>query len=274
MTSSLAKKSLGVTVYNPAITNNENLTQEQVENIEFALNKIWGMPKFKAKHFVGNAQITPFAELRQYFVELCSREDLCETLEYDVKKTAIELEMAQEKKNRLTDPLEIKMQELEILRNERLYKKKKNQLNGAYHERQTYIDLIDEFNASPRGKLPDGRLIIEAITADPEMIEVLEKEYWTLRLAKQTAMDMVAYGRAGVGNMDAVAMLGKDQQAEVMDLACDYFVRNEMRTNTLLSNANERFQHGKLGGKLADQLELDIQLDGENRDVHLIQGSK
>jgi hypothetical protein len=60
-----------------------------------------------------------------------------------------------------------------------------------------------------------------------------------------------------------------------MDLSCDYFVRNEMRTNTLLSNANERFQRGQLGGKLADQLELDIKLeDGENRDVHLIQGSE
>lgn len=270
-----AKTSLGVTVYNQAITNNQDLTKDQVESVEFALNKIWKMPKFKAKHFVGNAQITPFAELRQYFVELCSREDLCETLEYDMKKSAIELEMAQEKKNRLTDPLEIKMQELEILRNERLFKKKKNQLHGAYIERKTYIDLIDEFNESPRGKLPDGRRIIDAVTEDPDYIEVLEREYWTLRLAKQTAMDMVAYGRAGVGNMDAVAMLGKEQQAEVMDLACDYFVRNEMRTNTLLSNANERFQRGQLGGKLADQLELDIKLeDGENRDVHLIQGSE
>ncbi len=86
------------------------------------------MRLIKAKHFVGNAQITPFAELRQYFVELCSREDLCKTLEYDMKKSAIELEMAHKKKNRLTDPLEIKMQELEILRYERLYKKKKNQL--------------------------------------------------------------------------------------------------------------------------------------------------
>jgi hypothetical protein len=271
---SLAKRYSGITLTNQAITNTESLTQDQVENVNFALNKIWGMPKFKAKHFVGNAQITPFAELRQYFVELCSREDLCETLEYDMQRASIESEMAHEKKNRLTDPLEIKMQELEILRSDRLVKKKKNQLHAAYLERKTYIDLIDEFNASPRGKLPDGRLIIDAITEDPEMIEVLEREYWTLRLAKQTAMDMVAFGRAGVGNMDAVAMLGKEQQEEVMNLACDYFVRNEMRTNSLLSNANERFQHGQIGGKLAEQLELDIRLDGENQDVHLIQGGK
>lgn len=258
---------------NPIITNTSNLTQEQVKHVSFAINKIWGMPKFKAKHFVGNAQITPFAELRQYFIELTSREDLCETLEYDMKKQSIELEMLNERKNDLTDPLQIKMQDLEILKAERQLKKKTHQLHAAYRERQMYIELIDEFNESERGKLPDGRRIIDAINEDPDMIEVLEREYWTLRLAKQTAMDMVAYGRAGVGNMDAVAMLGKEQQEEVMNLACDYFVRNEMRTNLLLSNANERFQQGALGGKLAEQLELDIN-KGMNDDVHLIQGGE
>ena len=66
---------------------------------------------------------------------------------------------------------------------------------------------------------------------DPELCERLERDYWTLRLAKQTAMDMIAYGRAGVGNMDAVVMLEPDQQLEVMKLACDFFVRNEIRTS-------------------------------------------
>ena len=52
-------------------------------------------------------------------------------------------------------------------------------------------------------------------------------------------MDMIAYGRAGVGNMDAVVMLEPDQQLEVMKLACDFFVRNEIRTSNLLSQVNE-----------------------------------
>ena len=270
--STLAKINNRLTEFQPT-SDMSTLTQDQVKHVSFAINKIWGMPKFKAKHFVGNAQVTPFAELRQYFVELCSREDLCETLEFDMKKAMIELEMLQEKRAEITHPLELKMMDLEIVRAERLITKKASQLDASYIERKMYADLIDEFNASERGKLPDGRLIIDAITEDPEMIEVLEKEYWTLRLAKQTAMDMVAYGRAGVGNMDAVAMLGKEQQSEVMDLACDYFVRNEMRTNILLSNANERFQQGGISGKLADQLELDIN-KGTNEDVHLIQSGK
>jgi hypothetical protein len=81
---------------------------------------------------------------------------------------------------------------------------------------------------------------------DPELCERLERDYWTLRLAKQTAMDMIAYGRAGVGNMDAVVMLAPDQQLEVMKLACDFFVRNEIRTNNLLSQVNQNVQNNML----------------------------
>lgn len=256
------------------ISYTENLSKNQVANISFAINKVWAMPEFKAKHFVGNAQVTPYAEIKQYFIELNSREDMVVTLEHDVKKAEIELEIEKDKLSKLTDPLQIKLQQLEVEAAERLLGKKVTNLRGAYEERNLYLDLIEKFNEGPNGKLPDGRLMSEAIKTDKALVEQLEKEHWTLRLAKQTAMDMIAYGRAGVGNMDAVAMLGSEQQEEVMALACDYFVRNEMRTNALLSIANDRFQQGALGGKLAQQLGLNIRTTGENQDVHLIQGSK
>lgn len=253
-------------------TDVSTLTPSQVSIVEFAINKTWTMPEFKAKHFVGNAQITPYAEIKQYFIELSSREDLVETLEYEAKRAQVEYELELDRLNQLTKELEIKLQKLEVEKAERTVKKKLNHLAAAYSERDLYINLIEKFNNSPVGKLPDGRLLSVALTEDPELVESLEKEYWTLRLAKQTAMDMVAYGRAGVGNMDAVAMLGKEQQEEVMALACDYFVRNEMRTNSLLSYANERFQLGHDGEKLAKQLELNIK--GNNEDVHLIQSGQ
>jgi hypothetical protein len=71
--------------------------------------------------------------------------------------------------------------------------------------------------------------------------------------------------------MDAVAMLGTEQQEEVMAIACDYFVRNEIRTNALLSHANERIQLGHDSGKLAQQLGLDIKA---LQNVHTIQSGE
>jgi hypothetical protein len=251
-------------------TDVSGLTEYQQNQIDFAINRIWTMPEFKAKHFVGNAQISPYAELKQYYIELSSREDMVENHEYECKKLAIELEIQVDLLNKMDDPLQKKLQQLEVEKYERGLKRKRYGLEAAKKERELFLNLIEKFNNGPHGKLPDGRLLSEALQTDPGIEEVLEKEHWTLRLAKQTAMDMIAYGRAGVGNMDAVSMLGKEQQEEVMAIACDYFVRNEIRTQTLLSNANERIQLGHTGDKLAQQLELDIKV---NPHVHSIQSS-
>jgi len=77
---------------------------------------------------------------------------------------------------------------------------------------------------------------------DPIVSEELERQHWTARLARQTAMDMIAYGRAGVGNMEAVYMLEPPQQVEVMQLACELFVKNEHRTTGILDYVNEKIQ--------------------------------
>ena len=61
-------------------------------------------------------------------------------------------------------------------------------------------------------------------------------------MAKQTAMDMIAYGRAGVGNMDSIAMLEGEQQQAIMKIACDYFVRNENRTKHFIDQSNSKYQ--------------------------------
>ena len=107
---------------------------------------------------------------------------------------------------------------------------------------------------SPDGKYRDGRTLLE-IMNEPEICEELEKEYWTYRMAKQTAMDMIAYGRAGLGNMDSVFMLEGEQQRDIMKLACDLFVKNEKRTQHFLQNANSS-EPQKLS--LSKTLELDM----------------
>jgi hypothetical protein len=262
---------MSLSLVNNVVTNTTEVTEYQKDLIQYSINKIWAMPEFKAKHFVGNAQITPYAEVKQYFIELSSREDLVESLEYDYRKACIELEIEQEKLKSCSNEYDKKLQELEIEKAGRFVKKKANTLEAAYGERKLFLTLIENFNSSQRGKLSDGRLLVEAIKDDSELVEKLEKEYWTLRLAKQTAMDMVAYGRAGVGNMDAVSMLSKEQQEEVMEIACDYFVRNEIRTQTMLSMANERVKLGHDGGELSKQLGLEIKA---REDVYYIQSSQ
>ena len=54
--------------------------------IEIAEQVSFALPRYKAENFVGGAQITPYAKLKQWLLELRGREDAVEHLEYTVTK--------------------------------------------------------------------------------------------------------------------------------------------------------------------------------------------
>lgn len=247
------------------------VSNEHKKLIEKSADRNLVMPEFKVKNFVGNAQITPYAKLKQYIIELNGREMAVENMIYEYKKIQLEIQLEKEKADsiRETSPIQAALHELEIFKLEGVMKRTEVRLRDSVQERNLFLKVIDDFNASPEGTLPDGTKLIDAFD-NPELCEQLEKDYWTLRLAKQTAMDMIAYGRAGVGNMDAVVMLEPDQQLEVMKLACDFFVRNEIRTNNLLSQVNQNVQTNRLpNSPLVEQL-----MFKDKEDVPGIQNSK
>ena len=66
---------------------------------------------------------------------------------------------------------------------------------------------------------------------------------------------MIAYGRVGVGNIDALTMMDKGDQREALKLASDVLVWNENRMSKLLSDSNLKFQHNTDGDE-ADLTQL------------------
>ena len=258
-------------LHNEMITNTNVLTENQKALVERAINTTFTMPEYKAKHFVGKAQMTPYDELKKYLIELNAREDTVERMEYEYSKLVFEKELEEEKLRVAESPAQQKLIYLEIMQLDRAIKRKQNSLYAAYKERQIFLDLIEKFNASPEGKLPDGRTLYDAVHEDPELANKLEYDYWTIRLAKQTAMDMIAYGRAGVGNMDAVMMLGKDQQEKVMQMACDLFVRSEIRNQQMLTTANKSLELGIEGTELTKLMGVETKA---RDDVYLIQDNE
>ena len=252
------------------MNDHSNLSQEHRDLIEKSNNRNLVMPEFKVKHFVGNAQITPYAKLKQYIIELNGREMAVETMIYENKKLQLEIELEKEKAAACTSPTQKALHELEIFKLQAGLKRSELRLRDATAERNLFLKVIDDFNASPEGTLPDGTKLIDVFD-DPELCERLERDYWTLRLAKQTAMDMIAYGRAGVGNMDAVVMLEPDQQLEVMKLACDFFVRNEIRTSNLLSQVNQNVQNNLIANS---PLVKQLMFKAEEENVSSIQNGQ
>lgn len=226
-----------------------------VKLISVAQDLSFATPQYKLDNFVGGAQITPYAKVKQWFMELRAREDAVEHLEYLVKKKEIELEIEEEKLEFVTDDKRKKLIQLDIFDGNIDLRKYKRSLNDAYKERKSIIDLIKGFLASDEGKLPNGESFIE-IFKKPELEAKFEHEYWTIRMAKQAMLDMVSYGRIGTGNMDSILMMKPEQQQQVLALTAQYTITMDRNVNELMARASTGEQLPLLEQKLKEQFKL------------------
>lgn len=198
------------------------LSEKDQEILEYSMNKEWSNPKFKMRWFVGETQITPFSKLRQWLLEVKSREEAIEKLEYDIEKWQIQIDRHLHLAKNATDEFDRREHELEARELGRTQVMTRRRLVNWYLERQTIIDLVTEFLKSDEALLPDGsgRTYMDIMDTDEE--DYYEAEYWTNRLAKQAATDLLFYGRVGTGNMDAILSMAPQQQTDTLALAMSY----------------------------------------------------
>jgi hypothetical protein len=114
------------------------------------------------------------------------------------------------------------------------------------------LDLMQEFQESEEAIVPDGsgRTYMDILNTEEE--DLYEAEYWTNRLAKQAATDMLFYGRIGTGNMDAILSMSPEQQAETLALTMNFSTKIQQYNLQLQAAAEENL---KLGG-IVDNKEL------------------
>jgi len=238
-----------------------NLSDEDKKLLEIAEGLSFALPKYKAENFVGGSQITPYAKLRQWLMELRTREDAAEHMEYLKRKKEIEIELEHEKIEYITEPLKRELVELAIKDMHIDLRKYNRNLKDAYRERQIFIDLIRDFLESEDGKLPDGTSLME-IFNNQLLEDKYEKEYWSVRMAKQAMLDMISYGRVGTGNLDSILMMSPEQQKEVMALASSYTVTIDRNINTLMGMAATN--QTLIDGQLKDQFKIGTANDDLN----------
>jgi hypothetical protein len=249
------------------------IPKKSQELIEFSYNNYWSTPKFKLKWFVGNAEFTPFHIVRQYLLELRAREDSIENQEYELKKVEIELKMAERACESEADPLVKELLELDVKRKTNGVASTRTRLKDIYIERQFFLELVEEFLAGPHGKTPDGRPLTAILGTAEE--ELYEREYWTVRLARQAAMDLCAYGRIGAGNLDAIMQLDANQREETLALAHTVNLAVEQQQTSLRQEAAKSLQLTN-DGKMNYIGSLDPQLINSaiNADLELIDAAR
>ena len=226
--------------FNSEINTDVSMLSEQEQSlVKLALNKEWTNPKFKLRWFVGQAQITPFAKFRQWLLEIKAKEESIENMEYEIAKHEVECERFRRMRDEANDDLDRKLAEIELWNRERLSYTSKRRIQDWYLERQHLIDLCNEFMASEEAKLPDGsgRTYMDVMNTAEE--DIYEAQYWTNRLAKQAACDMIFYGRINSGNMDAILMMNPEQQAETMALTVNFATKLQHYQQQLQVSADE-----------------------------------
>lgn len=218
------------------------LSDRDRELIKKSLNKEWTNPKFKLRWFVGQAQITPFAKFRQWLLEIKTKEEAIENMEYELAKHQVEIERFKRLRDSCTDDLDRRMAEIEMWNLERVHYMSKRRIQDWYLERQHLVDLLKEFLDSDEAKLKDGsgRTYMDIINTEEE--DNFEAEIWTNRLAKQAACDLIFYGRINSGNMDAILTMSAEQQAETLALGLNFATQLQQYTGNLQNKIDEQLK--------------------------------
>jgi hypothetical protein len=231
---------------NDLTTDISMLDEHQQHVLYTAINKDWGNPRYKMRYFIGQAQITDYAMFKQFMIEVASREESIEKVEYDLDKWTVDLERHEYVRDNSADQFDRKFAEVEIRKLARDIERTKKKLQDWYLDRQQFIDLIDEFLASEAAKLPDGtgRTYLDIMNSSEQ--DKYERDLWTNRLGKMAALDILFYGRIGVGAMDAILQMPTDQQAETLSLATSYSMQLQEYQQRLHTSVAEKLQMNQL----------------------------
>ena len=220
------------------------LTEKQNEMIRKSQLNDWSIPEFKLKNFVARSHIHPMHQLRQLMLELNTKTEMIENWEFDTEQFELEIDLEKEKAELTPYEAQKKLHMLEVKRITTKLAVVTEKLRTILVEREKVLKLIDEIDNSPLGRTKDGRRYLD-IMNDPEQNEEIESDYWEYRLAKQAAMDMIAYGRIGVGNMEAIMQLDADSQNKTIAMAYEVLIQNESRMNKISDAVVEKLNNGE-----------------------------
>jgi len=262
------------TPHDSSTTHNRLLSSEQKAIVEKAMNITFVNPKFKMEHFVTSGQITPYSALKQWVLELKGHEETTENYEHTIRKLDLEIEVLELRSKRSDDEIEKRLIEIELLEKSKQNKQNKRRLKQLYIEREQFVELIQEFLEKPESKTPDGRSLLDIFETPEE--EEYEKQYWSVRLARQAAMDISSYGKISHGNLDAICQLPPEMQNQTLALAHEVslkiesandYIRNETHKH-LLANDKEYKDNTSSNNKSTPKISLTEYKEGNINDVY------
>ena len=218
----------------------------------------WSMSDFQSRYFVVNSQVTNYRRVRQALLEIETRISAKKQIERSVRKTEIQKKMHQRAYENETDILSKEMILVDI-----------DQCNydlSVYQKKyKVCLEELEAFAKIVKDIVPDTETLDKYKFHD----EIQERNYWIARMAKQATMDLITIGRIGQGNLDSIAMMPLNDQAETIKAALKYNNLLSKGIHSLEKQAQEEITKLPSGMNYIDeivnnQLKLESKVTGED----------
>lgn len=195
----------------PKFKTDYNIGSFEEHVIQSAVQVDSGMTSYQAKHFVANSQITPYKRVRQSLMELEVRYHAYNEIRASLRKGEIMRLKWLQQQAVMSDPLDKELIQIDIDKNDYDITIWKRKLRQSEYEIKAFLDIVKE-HANTK----------EELEYFLKTNEEEERNYWIARMGKQAAMDIIAFGRVGSGNMDSIAMMDQADQLEALTTAMQY----------------------------------------------------
>ena len=157
--------------------------------LESAIQHNNGQTDYQAEHFVANSQITPYKKVRQALMELEVRHHAYIEIKTSLRKAEVyarKMERDMEAYRELGDDISYDLVEIDRDKNEYDITIWKRKLYQAEREIKSFLDIVKLY-------APNEEALQFFLKENPDE----ERKYWILRMGKQAALDIIAFGRVG-----------------------------------------------------------------------------
>jgi len=216
--------------YASALNSDKEVTDQEIASL--AQGDGFPMTSFQTKFFVIGDGLTPYRMKRQALVEIDSRRSSLHSMIKNQKKAKVELALIERDMDNESDLL------------------KRNLIKCDYEDKIYDITVWDHKIPQARRELKEMIDHLRSLFPNNPTIEDIkniakedpeeEKLYWQVRMAKQTATDMIAYGRIGAGQMSSLMMMDSEDQKVIIHKAIEYSTKLDNTLGQLSHDAKDK----------------------------------
>ena len=185
------------------------ITKEEI--YEHSVKVALGMSKNQIDDFVIKSHVTGDRQLKQVLIEVENRLHNQKKMDIGKRRSQLAVDVAQDRLDKAEtefEKIEFQIELDDAKLDLEMWDRRKAQLD---YEMNVFIDYIQKNVNS-----------IEELEKGTEWNEEEERKYWIARLGKQAAMDIIAHGRVGIGNLDSISMMKQEDQIAALDVASQY----------------------------------------------------